>query len=183
MVTKTNKASWIAVFATFLGFSLLCLFWKGLIQNHVQHIILSLLALDYIFQVQNPDDNSFKTVTGYAGISFMAFTATYFRLELSKFWLILPFVVVTLLFLVNRWPSLIRNQHAYFCKAGTLLTLLLMAEPIALGVQQNLKPIATIPIDSIFNQRNFVLLGVLLLLVLGGFLWKETRTAGFCKKT
>ncbi len=65
------------------------------------------------------------------------------------------------------------NAQTYFLSAGTLLTILFMLEPVFVSVQQNLKPIPTIPISSIINQQNFLLLGVLLVLALGGFFWKE----------
>ncbi|MEM9869373.1 MAG: hypothetical protein AAF765_16875, partial [Bacteroidota bacterium] len=69
------------------------------------------------------------------------------------------------------------GSQDYFLKVGTLLTLLFLLEPSVDSVQQNLKPIATIPISSIVNQQNALLLAVLIILVLGGFLWKENQSS------
>ena len=104
----------------------------------------------------------------------MAYASLYFWLELREVWLAIPFVVIAIIGLINKWPDFLVGLQEYFLKAGALLTLLFLVEPVVLSsVQQNLKPVATIPTDEIINQQNFLLIGVLFVLMLAGFFWKE----------
>ena len=82
-------------------------------------------------------------------------------------------VVGLLFWLIKKWSVWLTKVREYFLKAGTIITLFFVLEPVLISIQQNLKPIATIPISSIVNQQNFILLGVLVMLMLGGFVLKE----------
>ncbi|MEM6643731.1 MAG: hypothetical protein AAF616_12185 [Bacteroidota bacterium] len=97
----------------------------------------------------------------------------YFRFENTPLWISTPIAFGVSFIVVKKWRRMFGIAKDYFLKAGLLITVLFMLEPVFVSVQQNLKPVPTIPTSSIINQQNFLLLGVLVLLVLGGYLRKE----------
>ena len=97
----------------------------------------------------------------------------FFQLENALVWFFIPVAFGMSFILVKKRKDLFGSARDYFLKAGLLITVLFMLEPVFASVQQNLKPVPTIPTSSIINQQNFLLLGVLVLLVLGGYVWKE----------
>ncbi|MEL7004434.1 MAG: hypothetical protein AAFN93_17110 [Bacteroidota bacterium] len=171
--TRVKKVYWVAVFATFSGLAVLYIFLAAYLEINIQLIVFILLMLNYILHLGSSTSRRLEKTLVHAGIVFVAYTLIYFKLELSVIWLIAPFVLITIAGLINQWPAFLANLQEYFLKAGALLTMLFMIEPVALSVQQNMKPVATIPVSSIINQQNFLLLGVLVVLVLVGFFWKE----------
>ncbi|MEO1049567.1 MAG: hypothetical protein AAFX87_03040 [Bacteroidota bacterium] len=168
-----DKRRWIATFAAFLMGSMFCIFLENHVKSNIQLILLLLLGLDYLIHLRVSDARSPGKTLVSALIAFMAYSSMHFQLELNMVWLVVPFFLVANIGIINKWPDFLTNLQEYFLKAGALITLLFMLEPVAISVQQNLKPVATIPISSIINTQNFLLLGALLVLVLGGFLWKE----------
>ncbi|WP_299530228.1 hypothetical protein [Ulvibacterium sp.] len=171
---RHKKISCVSVLITFLGIALLCIFLESYIRYNLQLLVFLLLILDYMLHLYAPDSGRLGKTVVFAGITFMAYAHLYFWLELPIIGLAAPFFYVALLGMMNKWPKFLVDLKEYFLKAGALLTLLFMVEPVALSsIQQNLKPIATIPIAQIINRQNFWLLGALVVLMLGGFFWKE----------
>lgn len=168
-----DKKRWVASFAAFSVGFMFCILAESYVKSNIQLLLLLLLVLDYIFHLRGSESRGLEKTLVFAGIIFMTYASLYFQLELPVVWLAAPFIFAALIGLLNQWPGFLLNLQEYFLKAGALLTLLFLAEPVALSVQQNLKPMATIPISSIINTQNFLLLGVLLVLMLGGFFWKE----------
>ena len=170
---KDKKIYLVAVFTTFLGLAGLSIFFSDYLKSHVQLVIFLLLVVNYILHLEGPRYGKLEKILVYSSLVIMASTLLFFQFELSPIWFVAPFVFVGLILLVNKGLGFLGNQQEYFLKAGALLTLLFMIEPVALSVQQNLKPVATIPMSSIINQQNLILLGVLIVLMLLGFFWKE----------
>ena len=170
---KDKKIYLVAVFTTFLGLAGLSIFFSDYLKSHVQLVIFLLLVVNYILHLEGPRYGKLEKILVYSSLVIMASTLLFFQFELSLIWFVAPFVFVGLILLVNKGLGFLGNQQEYFLKAGALLTLLFMIEPVALSVQQNLKPVATIPMSSIINQQNLILLGVLIVLMLLGFFWKE----------
>ena len=169
-----RKVHWVAVGIGFLCCTLLCFFLRSFVKSNIQLFILLLLMLDYLFFLLSTHSRKFLETVFLAGIVFMSYASLYFRLELREVWLAVPFVVIAIIGLIHKWPDFLVGLREYFLKAGALLTLLFLVEPVVLSsVQQNLKPVATIPTDEIINQQNFLLIGVLFVLMLAGFFWKE----------
>ncbi|MEM8894395.1 MAG: hypothetical protein AAGC88_07450, partial [Bacteroidota bacterium] len=88
-------------------------------------------------------------------------------------WIAVILVFGVSFMLIKKWEGWFTRTQDFFLSAGLLLTALFMLEPVFVSIQQNLKPIPTIPISSIINQQNFLLMGGLLALALGGFVWQE----------
>lgn len=168
-----RNVHWGTVFLCLLAGLLVCIFLESPVKSNLQFVLLLLLALDYLLSLRGFGSQSLGKLLVFSGIAFMAYTSLYFQLALPVVWLATAFVLVVLIGLIKKWPAFLLGFQGYFLRVGTLLTLLFMAEPAILSVQQNLKPTATIPTSSIINQPNLLLLGGLLVLVLGGFFWKE----------
>ncbi|MEM1340645.1 MAG: hypothetical protein AAGF96_23010 [Bacteroidota bacterium] len=173
-LVSDRKVYWLVVATVFFCSTLACIYFGSFIKNNAQLIIFLLLLPNYLLHLGGADFGKLLKTVILAGITFMAYASLYLRLELPEGWLIIPFVFVALIGMTNKWLGFLVKLQEYFLKAGTLLTLLFMVEPIVLGsVQQNLKPVATIPLTEIINQQNFLLLGALIALMLAGFFWKE----------
>ena len=172
---KKDKQVYLAlVLVALLGLAGLSIFFSDYLKSHVQLVIFLLLVVNYILHLEGPGYRKLEKILVYSSIVFMAFTLTFFQLELSLIWFVAPFVFVGLMILlINNRLGFLGSFQEYFLKAGALLTLLFMIEPVALSGQQNLKPVATIPMSSIINQQNLILLGGLIVLMLVGFFWKE----------
>jgi|GEM_PF-4848159 len=84
-------------------------------------------------------------------------------------------LMVMLAMLARTSPKILSRHQDFFRKSGTLLTFFFLVEPTLISVQQNVKPVATIPIDTLAVPQSLTVLGVLLVLVLGGFLWKKNK--------
>ncbi|MGD1889380.1 MAG: hypothetical protein ACFB15_02065 [Cyclobacteriaceae bacterium] len=168
-----DKKHWIIILATFLVVIISSVFWGDLLRSNAQFFLLLVLALDYLLRVSGFSSTWWENTLVLGAMTFMSYTLVYFWWASPVVWVAVPLVFAALLGLINRWPDWFTNGQEYFLTAGALLTLLFAAEPVFVSVQQNLKPIATIPISSIINPQNFLLLGGLLVLVLGGFFWKE----------
>lgn len=148
-------------------------FFEHYLKSNIQLTIFLLFVLNYVIHWSSYTSKRFvKTIISVC-LFWMAFALSYFGLGLSEIWLIVPFIFLILISFVRIPSKFFLNLEEFSLKVGTLLTLFFLLEPIALSVQQNLKPIATIPLSSIINQQNFFLLAGLIILVLGGFLWKE----------
>ncbi len=163
----------IAILAICLSIVTVGYFFESYLKNNIQLIILLLLVLNYIFHWPSYTSKRLGKAIIFVCLFSMVFALCYFRLELSEIWLIVPFVLLILITFIRIPSKFFLNLEEFSLKIGTLLTLFFLLEPVALSVQQNLKPIATIPLSSIINQQNFLLLAGLVILVLGGFLWKE----------
>ncbi len=150
-----------------------CYLVEGLVSSNIQLTLLLVLALNYLLSLRSDDGSNLVKLAVSSGITLIAYLPLYFQLNLSLVWLAIPLVLAVTVGLLNSWTKYLANFQEYFLKAGTLITLLFMAEPVILSIQQNLKPVATIPLSSIINQENLLLLGGLLVLVIGGFIWKE----------
>lgn len=174
---RKKKTHWFVVLGTFSGLAVLCFFGENFIEAHVQIIILALLVLNYISFLFDLDEERLEKTIGLAGLVFMAYAPFYLGLELPQVWMAGPFIFMLFFGLISIRFDFLKGSQDYFLKVGTLLTLLFLLEPSVDSVQQNLKPIATIPISSIVNQQNALLLAVLIILVLGGFLWKENQSS------
>ncbi|MEM8965855.1 MAG: hypothetical protein AAGE93_05525 [Bacteroidota bacterium] len=168
-----DKKHWIIILATFLVVAISSIFLGDLLKSNVQLLLLVLLVLGYLLPVSGFSSTQWASTLVFAIIVFMSYALVYFWWESPLVWGAVPLVFVPLFLVMNKWPNWFANGQEYFLTAGALLTVLFVAEPIFVSVQQNLKPIATIPISSIINPQNFLLLGGLLVLVLGGFFWKE----------
>ncbi len=171
--TGSKKVRWIAAYASFTGLLICFLFLETYIKNNIQILLLLLLLLNYLLHLGRSSLGEIVKITVFTSITFIAYASLYFQLSLSVPWLTIPFVLLTLVMCLNKWPDFLHSFQEYFLKVGTLLTLLIIAEPVALSIQKNLKPIATIPLSSVINQHNILLLSILLGLMLGGFFWKE----------
>ncbi|MEM9675236.1 MAG: hypothetical protein AAF992_21775 [Bacteroidota bacterium] len=168
-----KKKRWVAVVVSFLVVVISSIFLGDLLKSNAQLLLLVLLVLDYLLPVSGFSSTQWTSTLVFATIVFMSFALVYFWWESSVVGGAVPLVFVPLFLLMNKRSNWFANRQEYFLTAGALLTLLFMAEPVVVSVQQNLKPIATIPISSIINPQNFLLLGGLLILLLGGFFWKE----------
>ncbi|MEM0941822.1 MAG: hypothetical protein AAGI25_18845 [Bacteroidota bacterium] len=169
----SKKRRWAAVFAILLGIAISCIFLGSYIKSNIQLLLFLLLVLDYLLRSLVFSYTRLENTLIFCAITFIAYAIMYFQWERPIVWIVAPFILVALIGLMKKWPHWFATMQEYFLKTGALLTLLFMVEPVFLSVQRNLKPIATIPITSIVNRQNCLLLSVLLLLMLGGFFWKE----------
>jgi len=170
--TKNHKY-WIGVCATFLIASMACIFMELYVKSNIQLILMGLVVLAYLLDTLSKRNENLVRPIVLTGIIQMAWVAMYFYLELHIIWLIVPVVFVLLFGVFNNLLSYIQSVQEYSLRAGILITFLLLTEPMIQKVMQNLKPVATIPLSSIINQYNILLLGGLTLLVLGSFFWQE----------
>lgn len=168
-----KKTLWVAVFATYLGVAISCIFGGDYVKSNIQLLLFLLLVLNYFLHLLFSPSLRWAHTLIFSAITFMAYGLLYFLWESPVVWATTPLVFVAFWGLVNKWPSWFVNVQEYFLKAGSLLTLFFVVEPLLISVQQNLKPVATIPISSIINQQSFLLLSVLIMLMIGGFFWKE----------
>ncbi|MEM9830299.1 MAG: hypothetical protein AAF944_06655 [Bacteroidota bacterium] len=168
-----DKKHWIIILATFLVVVISSIFLGDLFKSNVQLLLFLLLVLDYLLSVSGFSSTQWASTLVFATIVFMSFALVSSWWESPVVWGAVLLVFVPLFLVMNKWPNWFVNRQEYFLTAGALLTVLFVMEPVFVSVQQNLKPIATIPITSIINPQNFLLLGGLLILVLGGFFWKE----------
>ena len=168
-----KTAQWIAAFISLLGFLIGCIFLESYVKSNIQLLLLFLLVINYILHFGGFKIGNIAKTVIYTGIVFQAYALLYFQLELTEAWLIIPFIVFAIAALLQRRLDILHSYQEYFLKAGVLLTVLFMIDPVVLSIQKNMKPIATIPMSSVVNQQTILLLGVLMGLALGGFLWKE----------
>ncbi|MEM6845508.1 MAG: hypothetical protein AAF632_25060 [Bacteroidota bacterium] len=168
-----KKKRWVAVIVSFLVVVILSIFLGDLLKSNIQRVLLLLLVMGYLLPVSGFSSTQWASTLVFANIVFMSFALVSFWWESPVVWGSVPLVLMPLFLVMNKWPDWFAKRQEYFLTAGALLTVLFIAEPVFVSVQQNLKPIATIPITSIINPQNFLLLGGLLVLVLGGFFWKE----------
>lgn len=167
-----RKKRWVAVVLTYLAVTILCLSFRDDVKGNIQLILFLLLLLDYLFRLLGFSLKPKRLLIDCA-LTFLSGYLLSFEVENMLAWAAALLVSGVSFVLVKKWKDWFVDAQAYFQRAGTLLTVLFMLEPLFSGIQQNLKPIAAIPITSIVNQQNFLLLGALLALVLGGFFWKE----------
>ena len=167
-----GQRRWVIVLVTYLAVSMLCFFFPDHLKGNLQLILFCLLLLDYLFR-SLVFSNRWVSVVVLSMLLFLSYGLLYLEVENGLAWIAVPFIFGASFMCMKKWQSGFGNVQSYFLSAGTLLTILFMLEPIFISVQKNLKPIPTIPTSSIINQQNFLLLGALLLLVLGGFFWKE----------
>ncbi|WP_462247887.1 hypothetical protein [Ekhidna sp.] len=106
-------------------------------------------------------------------IVFFSFGLILFQLDKIEGQGMVIFIYWLIVWIASKWKDSISNHQNFFLKSGTIITVFLALEPVFANILQNLKPVPTIPISSIINQQNFLLLGVFLMLLLGGFFWKE----------
>ena len=167
-----GKRRWAMVLLTYLALTTLYFFFQHYIKENIHLILFFLLFLDYLFQSFFLSMKWMRVLL-VSTLAFLSYGLLYFQVQIMLLWLVAPLVFGISFLLIKRYEDWFMNAQTYFLSAGTLLTILFMLEPVFVSVQQNLKPIPTIPISSIINQQNFLLLGVLLVLALGGFFWKE----------
>lgn len=151
--------------------ALLTFLFTAFISTNLQFLFLVLLLLNAIPAFSN---TKWKEALVFSTLLSLSCLTVYFQWDQGLAVLIAVLLLVILLFLLISQcaPWFVSQQH-FFLKVGTLLTLLFAAEPVYIQVLQNLKPIATIPVQAIVNPQNLSVIGVLLLLALGGFIWKE----------
>ncbi|MEM9390995.1 MAG: hypothetical protein AAGA02_11005 [Bacteroidota bacterium] len=167
-----GQRRWVVVLVTYMAVTMLCFFFRDYVKGNIQLTLLCLLLLDYLFQ-SLAFSRKWMRIVVVSTLAFLGYGLLYFQVELMLLWLPALVVFGISFMLIRRHENWFTNAQTYFLRAGTLLTVLFTLEPVFISVQQNLKPIPTIPISSIINQHNFLLLGALLVLVLGGFFWKE----------
>mgnify|MGYP001799406592 CR=1 FL=1 len=167
-----GQRRWVIVLVTYLAVSMLCFFFPDHVKGNIQLILFFLLLLDYLFR-SLVFSNRWVRVVVLSMLLFLSYGLLYLEVENRLAWIAVPFIFGASFMCMKKWQSGFGNVQSYFLSAGTLLTILFMLEPIFISVQKNLKPIPTIPTSSIINQQNFLLLGALLVLALGGFFWKE----------
>ena len=168
-----KKRRWIVTCVVFQGFAISCIWLEDYARNNIQLLLIMLLGSRFLLNIAGLGAGKSLKIAIAAGITFAAYALLYFHLQLDAAWLIAPLILIFLIGLLHEQFDFLRKFQDYALKAGMLLTLLFMAEPVALEIQKNLKPIATIPLASVINQQNILLLAVLMVLTLGGFLWKE----------
>lgn len=167
-----EKSRWLVLLFSYVTLTALGFFFLDQVKENLQLILFLLLAVSFTFATlgfSSPRAKLFLTSV----LFFLSCGLLYFQFENTLLWISTPVAFVVLFIVVNRWKGLLEAARAYFLRAGMLVTVLFMLEPMFVSVQQNLKPVPTIPISSIINQHNFLLLGILILLMLGGFFWKE----------
>ncbi|MEO0552371.1 MAG: hypothetical protein AAF149_04160 [Bacteroidota bacterium] len=167
-----GQRRWVVVSVSYLAVSMLCFFFPDHVKGNIQLILFFLLLLDYLFR-SLVFSNRWVRVVLLSMLLFLSYGLLYLEVENRLAWIAVPFIFGASFMCMKKWQSGFGNVQSYFLSAGTLLTILFMLEPIFISVQKNLKPIPTIPTSSIINQQNFLLLGALLVLALGGFFWKE----------
>lgn len=167
-----EKNRWMTVIATYLTVSLLCIYSGDEFSGNIQLIVFLFLLLASMLQLIV--FHSLLTRSLISGtLAFLGFGLLYFRMENWVVWLMAPLVFSIFFVTVKKWQDWFVQVQTYFLRASMLVTVLYLLEPVFMSIQKNLKPIPTIPVSSIINQQNFLLLAVLAVFVLGGFFWKE----------
>ena len=167
---KTRK--WIPFSLTCLAVILLCIGLPDELSSSIQLLLFVLLGLNYLISVMGTSLGLLRLVLQSLVVA-LSIGLLYLQIGHWAVWLALPLLIGGSIALSGHYHNQIQTASAYFLRAGSLLTLLFLLEPLFLSIQQNLKPIPTIPIASIINQHSLLLLGLLAVLVLGGFIWKE----------
>ena len=167
-----KRRGWIAFTIVFLMVAFSCIFFKSQMKGSIQLILFLLLVLDYLLHSLIPS-SKWKRALISSIITFMSCSLIFLQWQNVMVWVGVIPVVGLLFWLIKKWSVWFTKVREYFLKAGTIITLFFVLEPVLISIQQNLKPIATIPLSSIVNQQNFILLGVLVMLMLGGFVLKE----------
>jgi len=167
-----GKRSWITVATVYLSISLLSIFFGVVLKESIHLQLISVLIVGYFLQffVSNYKVAKLVLLSLLIGLSS---GLQFFPVANMLVWVAAPLFLGFSFVLAIKKKSWTANSKTYFLQAGTLLTVFFLLEPVFIGIQGNLKPVPTIPFTSIINQQNFLLLGLLLLLVLGGFFWKE----------
>ena len=167
-----KRRGWIAFTIVFLMIAFSCIFFESQMKGSIQLILFLLLVLDYLLHALNPP-SKWKRALISSMITFMSCSLIFLQWPNVMVGVGVIPVVGLLFWLIKKWSVWLTKVREYFLKAGTIITLFFVLEPVLISIQQNLKPMATIPISSIVNQQNFILLGVLVMLMLGGFVLKE----------
>ena len=161
--------------AILLGVAMASILFKDLFTRYINLLLLGLLALDYLMSVLNTSVTRWQRMLVFGTVVSLACTLQYLQWDHLGIWIGCPLIIFTVFVWTDKWSPWFTGNQTYFWKSGNLLTLFFLLEPVLQSIQQNLKPISTIPIDNIINAQNLVLLGVLILLTIGGFLWKENQ--------
>lgn len=159
----------------FLGIAIASFFAGDAIKSNLQLILLMLLALDYVISILNNSGKHWQFLPLFSAIITLSYFLIYLHWDHILIRIASAVLIVVLFGLIKKWPKWFKNNQIYFRKSGTLLTLFFLLEPVLQSIQQNMKPISTIPINHVLNLQSFLLVGALLLLILGGFLWKEKQ--------
>ncbi|MEL6557939.1 MAG: hypothetical protein AAFQ94_07135 [Bacteroidota bacterium] len=168
-----KKTRWIVACVVFLVFAISCIWLEDYVRNNIQLLLIMLLGSHFLLYIGGFSAGKSLKIAIAAGIAFAAYALLYLHLQLTVAWLVVPFILICLIGLLHKQFNFLLKFQDYALKAGVLLTLFFMVEPVVLEIQKNLKPIATIPLASVINQQNILLLAALMVLTLGGFLWKE----------
>lgn len=169
---SVGKSRWLVLLFSYAAMTSLGFFFPDQAKGNLQLILFLLLMVAFTFATlgfSSPRVKLFLT----SAMFFSSVGLFYFRIENTLLWISTPMTFGVLFIVVKKWKDLFEGAREYFLRAGMLITLFFMVEPVFVSIQQNLKPVPTIPTSSIINQQNFLLLGILVLLVLGGYLWKE----------
>ncbi|MEM8907841.1 MAG: hypothetical protein AAGD05_08350 [Bacteroidota bacterium] len=168
-----KKERWSIVLVPFLTIAFVSVSLGGIVKGKSQPILLFLLVLDYGIRFRSSDAIPLLKTFVSATIFFLAFVTFYFWWGTPLLWGVVLLVFAIIAGLSNKWPKALIRRMAYFQKSAVVITLFFLMEPSIVSVQQNLKPVATVPITSIINEQNFLLLAVLAIFLLIGFFWNE----------
>jgi len=168
----TGKSRWLSVLSSYLAVCLLGFFFPEQMKENIQLVLFVLLLLVVALEVLAVPLSTGRLFLASI-LTILSYGLIYLQVENMGLWLVTPLLFGATFLLVEKWRNRFSEALPFLLRAPMLLTVLLMLEPMFLGIQQNLKPVPTIPINSIINQQNFLLLGALVLLVVSGFFWKE----------
>ena len=171
---SVRKSRWLVLLFSYAALTSVGFFFPDQVKENLQLILFLLLTVVFLFETLGLSSQRVKLFLTIL-LFFLSAGLLYFQFENTLVWISTPVAFGVLFLVVKKWKDLFELAREYFLRAGMLITVLFMLEPVFVSVQQNLKPVPTIPTSSIINQQNFLLLGVLVLLVLGGYLWKENQ--------
>lgn len=169
----SGSRRWIAAAISFAAIVSACLFLQDFVGQHIQLLLFLIIVLAYFVQLLAIDSSGWINPVLMSAIAFLAYSRLYFEWEYWWIWGIGLVLFIAIYWLISKQPERLDGISDYLLRAGVLLTLLFALEPVFFDIMKNLKPIPTIPVEEMINQNSLMLLGFLLLLVSGGFFWKE----------
>ncbi|WP_162555969.1 hypothetical protein [Reichenbachiella versicolor] len=138
-----------------------------------QLLLLALLVISYFQDVLDLKNGEWKSIVIQALILMICGHILSSSLPNLAISLSLSIILGVIIIVSIQWSSWLKSTAEYFSHVGWIITLFFVFEPTVISIQQNLKPIATIPFDSIFNQESLLLFSGLLVLIIGGYVWNE----------
>ena len=168
-----DKKHWTLFAITSVVTSIACFLLKDFVAGSIQLLLLFSLLANYLLFLWSQNVVKWGRTFTLSILVTLTCAISYFQWQSDLIWMIAPFGLALLCWLTYQQVLQFSAFADYFLKAGVLLTVLLALEPISNAVLQNLKPVPTIPLDAINSWQNFLLLGTLVMLAFGGFVWKE----------